>query len=674
VVVAVLLDVAASPAAPARLTESAEPAAPARLAEPAEPAEPAAPARLAEMAAQLRQAGAGEVRNDPGGDLTGQLDRIAGLARESGTPLLLCATDVLAHPAALLTVLTEPGGGSVALIGPAGGDTARYAAVREERGLVTGAGAAGLPGASGFFLGVLRVGVSDLPALAEAAANLAAEAGERDGRPGPASAVDLLVPALVSAGRRIGACRVRPLVADRVAGEAEADAVRARMAAVDEDAARLRLAIKERDDFFTTYFVSPISPYVVRWAARAGLGPTAVTGISVGLAVVAALAFAWATRPAMIAGAVLLYASFLLDCVDGQLARYTRRFSAFGGWLDTMADRSKEYLVFAGLAVGAERAGLSVWPLAVAAIALQTVRHMTDTWYGALHDEAVTRRQGDGQGPSGGVGSLLGRASERVQADTGSPAYWLKRIVVFPIGERWALIALTAALFDGRVTLIAVLAWAGLAAAYTLALRSLRARSMRVPVLTTVDTGRHRDDGPLARLLGRAGAGLARGLPVLPMTGLAALVSGGLVLGAATGAIESEAAFWVLLAAVAVLLLAGLPAGSAHAGPLDWLIPAALRAAEYLFAVGASAAAGVPLPLLFVLLFALALRHYDLTARMEKRAAMGPGGWDLGWDGRVVILAAGVVAGVATPVAAVLAGYVVVMFCVGVLHAWTGTR
>ncbi len=47
--------------------------------------------------------------------------------------------------------------------------------------------------------------------------------------------------------------------------------------------------------------------------------------------------------------AVLLYLGFVLDCVDGQLARYTRHFSAWGGWLDTMADRAKEYVVYAGL-------------------------------------------------------------------------------------------------------------------------------------------------------------------------------------------------------------------------------------------------------------------------------------------------------------------------------------
>src|SRR5690606_5193667 len=110
--------------------------------------------------------------------------------------------------------------------------------------------------------------------------------------------------------------------------------------------------------------------------------PTAVTWGSVGLALVAAAGFAQGGRALAIAGAVLLYLSFVLDCVDGQLARYTLRFSPFGGWLDTLADRGKEYAVYAGLAIGAPAAGAGdVWPLALAAITTQTVRHMTDCWY-----------------------------------------------------------------------------------------------------------------------------------------------------------------------------------------------------------------------------------------------------------------------------------------------------
>lgn len=54
---------------------------------------------------------------------------------------------------------------------------------------------------------------------------------------------------------------------------------------------------------------------------------------------------------------------------------------------------------------------------------------------------------------------------------------WSKRILVLPIGERFALISLTAALFEPRVTFIALLAWGGLAFAYALAGRSVRSLS-----------------------------------------------------------------------------------------------------------------------------------------------------------------------------------------------------
>ena len=131
---------------------------------------------------------------------------------------------------------------------------------------------------------------------------------------------------------------------------------------------------------------------------------------------------------------------------------------------------------------------------------LQTVRHMTDTWYGVLHDEAARRPRPATGRPAVGSATGSNAASTRVQADTGSVSYWLKRTVVFPIGERWALIALTVALFDPLVSLVAVLVWGVLAFAYTGALRTLRARWMRVPVLDTVDATLHRDDGPLARL------------------------------------------------------------------------------------------------------------------------------------------------------------------------------
>jgi len=607
--------------------------------------DPADAARLAdELTDALHAAGATVVeRAEPGAEAASLRD-ICRRAQDAGEPLLICADNLVCHPSLLWTLATEPAGRSTALVvaDPAGD-------LRDDRGRV---GPAAEGAGTVRYAGAICLAPADLPLLAKVA-----------DRP------DLL-PALLDAGLVPIVTPVRLLHAELVHTEAELTEARARVAAIDEDAARLRLAVKEKDDFFTTYAVSTWSPIVTKAAARLGLTPSGVTALSVLLAVAAALAFWQASRPAMVAGGILLYLGFVLDCVDGQLARYTRRFGAFGGWLDTMADRAKEYAAYAGLAAGAERIGLPyAWPLAVTAMLLQTVRHMTDTWYGALHDEAAARPRPQA---AGGVGARLSAASNRVQGDTGSLAYWLKRIIVFPIGERWALIAVLAMVANGRVALAAVTGWGLLAFAYTLALRSLRALSMRVGVLDTVDTARHRDDGPLARLL------LARaGLPYpLAFAGLAALAALALVAGLLAGRPEPPARL-ALVGAALLVLSAGLAAGARHDGPLDWLVPGALRAAEYLMVVAAGLSGSVPPPVVYLLVFMLALRHYDLTARMEKGAPGGRAtGVPVGWDGRVVLLTAAALADQATLGIALLAGVVGGSFLAGAVTDWRtgGTR
>ncbi|MFG3297572.1 DUF5941 domain-containing protein [Micromonospora chersina] len=619
--------------------------------------------RLADrLAGQWRRAGADEVR------VAADLSELADLVAAATGPVLVSGADLVAHTAVLKHLATSPVGPTVALVltdPPAAG----RATVREERGQVV---AVDDPeGATGVFGGALRVGPADLPALATAAR---AAAGPATGGPapdGPASALDRIVAGLVGCGALVFAHRVRLLVAHRVADPAELAAAQAAVAAVDEDRAELKLSVKERDDFFTTFFVSNWSPYVTKAAARIGLGPTGVTMISVAFAVAAAVLFGVGGRAALVAGGVLLYLGFVLDCVDGQLARYTRHFSAWGGWLDTMADRAKEYVVYAGLGYGATHAGFRYgWALAIAAMTLQTVRHMTDTWYGVLHDEAA-RRPRAATGDAGGIGGKLNAASTKVQADTGSVSYWLKRTVVFPIGERWALIAVAAALFGPLVALCAVLVWGVLAFAYTGALRTLRARWMRVPVLTTVDTGLHRDDGPLARTLPAAGR-----LPVvrqpLVLAVLGALGAAGLLLWAllrirAGGDLPG----WAVAFAFVLLMSGAHGARSAHDGPLDWLVPAALRAGEYLFAIAVGVAGRVSPWLIFGYVFVLTLHHYDLTARLEKRQAAPPlHAATLGWEGRSALLTIGSIAGIASIALATLGTYLLVVFVASVVLAW----
>jgi phosphatidylglycerophosphate synthase len=285
------------------------------------------------------------------------------------------------------------------------------------------------------------------------------------------------------AGSRVRAVHLRGAGWHRPSDADEAADAVADVEARDEEALRLAAAVKAEDGWFTTHLVSPYSRYVARWAARRGFTPDQVTVASLLVGVAAATAFATGMRPGLIVGAVLLQAAFTLDCVDGQLARYAGVGTARGGWLDAMFDRLKEYLVYAGLAIGAVRVGEDprIWQLAVAALVLQTVRHHVDLGY-----EAAELDRWDAEPPArrvrriaaapaveltrgsttpSGVAEQLVAAARRMER--AGPLRWAKRIIVLPIGERFALISLVAAVAYAQQVFVALLVWGGVALAYT---------------------------------------------------------------------------------------------------------------------------------------------------------------------------------------------------------------
>ena len=89
-----------------------------------------------------------------------------------------------------------------------------------------------------------------------------------------------------------------------------------------------------------------------------GLSPNFWTGVGLGFAFLSALAYGLNSTienpwfNAGIIGGVLLLVSGFFDMVDGQVARYTKKVSKKGGFLDSVFDKIAEVAIFAGLLVG----------------------------------------------------------------------------------------------------------------------------------------------------------------------------------------------------------------------------------------------------------------------------------------------------------------------------------
>jgi Family of unknown function (DUF5941)/CDP-alcohol phosphatidyltransferase len=672
---------------------------------------------------------------------------VAELAAAADGGVVVALGDIVTHGEAVANLLADPRPGSGALTGTMSPLRRLVPRVREQGGAVASAASPYhlVRDPTAAFLGVLQVAAADRAAFVAVAEHLVrlVEAGvpaeweaELERKTGKWRAaeltgeeisvvaqdvISLLVTALVRDGVRVRSSRLRGLAWARPRSPEALDAAAERLAAIDEDRMHLDAAVKPRDGFFTTFFVSSYSRFIARWAARRGLTPNQITTASALIGLAAAVAFAVGDRWAMVAGAVLLQISFTADCVDGQLARYTRNFSTFGAWLDSIFDRAKEYAIYAGLAIGAAQGGDDVWLLAGCALTLQTVRHMV---FVGFRDGRVRRAKPQppiaqpSDRPERAPAAAPRAAARRpapmraalavwVRLDKHPGFVWARRMLEFPIGERFAAISITAALFTPRTTFVVLLAWGGVAGIYTFVVRVIRsfAGAPRMAGALAI----LRDDGPIAALLARAlggpattggpaatttgdGAPTTTGAPATsadrapattggraPFASDVALVAAAAVVLFAAIAVVGDGASDALAGAVVawVVLCAGAASGARPATRLGWTQLPFLRLCEYgaLLWLAALAGSSGP-PAAMALLVALAFRHYDVVYRVRLRGTTpGPRVSALagGWDGRLVAAYVLLVVGALPAGLYVAAAVLGTAFLADTVLSWTST-
>lgn len=113
-----------------------------------------------------------------------------------------------------------------------------------------------------------------------------------------------------------------------------------------------RSSRKQKDIFWNVYVARPIAAVVVHVLAPRRVTPNQVTFVSLAVAVVAAATLCcWRSWSGLLVGALLLEASYVLDCADGQLARFKGLSTPVGAHLDFLMDELKAFLYVSAVAL-----------------------------------------------------------------------------------------------------------------------------------------------------------------------------------------------------------------------------------------------------------------------------------------------------------------------------------
>ena len=502
-------------------------------------------------------------------------------------------------------------------------------------------------------LGVLRVAAGDR----ERAAQLWREASPPDA----AGPVDLALLALVRGGLAVA---TQPLGLYTV----ERGPVRVEGPPGSGWQQRLRSSSRGNDGAFSKAVVRPVSRRLTAIGLRRDWSPNVVTVVSLLLGLLAAGLVIGHTWWGWVLAAGVLQLSLVVDCVDGEIARFTRSYSPLGAWLDGVSDRIKEFAVIGAVAVVGVSDGTDLWGIAILLLALLTVRQVEDQAYhsrlraSARSEPArvAVAQPGDG-GPVDARNTLPAAPVGRRRT-----AAVIRQVLHVPIAERYLLLSLGLLTFRPALVLGALTAAVLVAFAWTHLGRAARALARRDgfdPERPDPELALLLDAGPLGRGLAR----LARWPVWVAWTGVVLAVCAWALMRA--GSPTLPAVVVVVLVVVLVGSGSGSGLGAAASTRLGWLLPGGVVVAEVMVVLGVTA--GLPAPARwtgYAWFGAVAWHRYDVAYRIRE-TGRAPRPWlrafTLGAEGRMLLVTVGWAAGAPMELLLGIGSAVLVVICVG---------
>ena len=115
--------------------------------------------------------------------------------------------------------------------------------------------------------------------------------------------------------------------------------------------------VKTADGWYPVLFSDPIAIPLTNWVAKRfpKVTPNHLTAGAILLSIPSAALFYWGTPTGLILGAILFKIAFILDGMDGKLARLTNRISHYAGFYDLYFDQIRTIGCLAALTLGQYR-------------------------------------------------------------------------------------------------------------------------------------------------------------------------------------------------------------------------------------------------------------------------------------------------------------------------------
>jgi len=106
----------------------------------------------------------------------------------------------------------------------------------------------------------------------------------------------------------------------------------------NEDILELRKKVQkswEKEEFWAWYFLRRFSIYISKFIAeKTKISPNFLTFLGIVFGLLTSICFLIGTKNTILLGIFLYQVTYLLDCIDGEVARITSKISNAGAWLD----------------------------------------------------------------------------------------------------------------------------------------------------------------------------------------------------------------------------------------------------------------------------------------------------------------------------------------------------